>query len=326
MLYNSKKTLRNRVEKKYGKPLSDYTWEMLEPEYGGPYDDYCVEDILSEIKDYKPKVRKRRASFKPILRSIKNMTRPYSMAISHSPMIRYYRKHVLGLERPIPLDNALQWLRSNIPSNKSDIFYVLCPVYKKSFSLTEKTLQGNYVIDVYRVTRTEISHEWNKETGFTSFITDFASFLRCHEAPIVSWVLCDIPVNLYYGRGSITPRATLNILVVIFGSQISIIVPNPRIPSTLISKVYNFVRKSELIIPDEPNKQIRPRSETARVMYLLYFEGKNQELSWKERFNKWNSENPHWSYRSVQSMQSAYHNALRRMNALKRDGTPRRDK
>jgi hypothetical protein len=320
MLYQTKLGLRKAVEKRLGHSLAKEQWWLLKPELEPPYNEYDIEDILSGLPDYEPKPEKKKATIKPILKALKNTQRPSITALDARPSIRYYRKHILGLEKPVPIENMETVLRNTIVKELEPPSDVLCPIMLHSFQIEGRQGYSSYVVDIFRVHRVTFSYEWDAKTHFSEIVSHYSSLYHCHPALIVLLILGDIPFNRYHGRRLLSAGTSTNILAVIDGEQISLIIPHIQVPSSVISKVYNLARETSVDTSENPQRQSKPRFETERIQKLLLFVQLNP-LSWKERFSLWNAENPQWSYRTVYSMQSAVYNAYRRIGVVRKSDT-----
>ncbi len=303
MYYKSFSSLRRQVERKYGRPIPDGTWEILRPDDNPPFDDYYVEDILGGIRDYKPKEKRKKHVFRAIQKSWNKTGVPFTPAVNMRPKIRYYRKNIVGLSKPVPIKTVRKTLKDLNPveMGKSATFLY----YPKN--MYSMIIDNDYSIDICEVSLIPICDDWNEKSRFVELVNNLSAMLGCPPAVAVAFILCDI-----------VPKSRLNPVIIIddcttFRPEIGMFIPTAEMSVGKITKAYIHAR--ETIIKNRRKiygKRARPRAQTERVSSLLSFIDGNSSLSWNDLFTEWNAKRQDWFYSSVHTMQVTYYRARHR--------------
>lgn len=295
MLYNSRNSLRKAVERRHGKKLEDKTWEILEPDWEPPYDETDLNEVLRDIRDYKPLIPERKKQLKTRWKSwtLPNVQTPTTERLR--PRIEDFRKTQLGLSRPAAFDEVRSTL-VKLGAKESMSSGAIIPIryYKR------RRIARPYQIG---------KGHWELGSVYISFnhrllilvqlVEAISHRLKCNRAEALGFILCDIRPPIHFGPN-----------VLVDGQSINMQIPFPEVSPHLVTQLYTETR-NKLLKDKRPiqGKWARPRKLSDKVRDLISFVSNTPKLSWQERFKQWNVQHPDWAYSYLRTMQTTYYRA-----------------
>ena len=186
-------------------------------------------------------------------------------------------RQLLGLNEIVPFDRLEQTLANLSEDGDLALEYPIAKGYSEIFPIWE-------------IKRIQISSKNQRLVLLKRYVDTMAQVYSCHAALVLAFFLCEIP--LYRNP----------VAVFLERNMIMLQVRSPSVSPDVVSKAYILARSR---IGYEP-KRIRRTSE--RVQMLVAFIDSYPELTWEERFIKWNQKyrNKKWQYEDVSSMQVVY--------------------
>jgi len=158
-----------------------------------------------------------------------------------------------------------------------------------------------------------------QERRLSYHIADISDLFNCTPGLAAVWLLTDLPVHEHL----------IDVEINAYHTRISLCIQNSTVSQFLVSKVYSLARylcrkywdsflrevgQRDIHTPDV----IRPRGVTKKVKELIEFIDNNSHLSWRELWEQWNSRNPNWQYKTLNSMRTVAYRYRWQLKSIKR--------
>jgi hypothetical protein len=292
--------------KRFCPQITPEEWEEIEPDWHEPYSEADVHEIMGrwvKLRGGTTPTRRRRERKPSKVDTSLPQVSPKTIWLHMRDRYEDWRRH-FGFSAPVKVEELRGALINLGATPDKDavrgdgVFDWDFRAFELSYTSAVKPLAP--LVILYELESLYFSIH-NHDLYFLMEYADLISNTHhCHLALALSVLLCDMP--LYDGIAIIFEKQTLKLEVAsVYAIQ----------PKTL-AKAYSLGQR-EILNP--ASGQRRRRTESIKTWLLWAYRQATPELTWQERWARWNSRSPEWRYDNAQSMVSAYTRARKTQEA-----------